>query len=449
MDQEIEIILNKCYGLLSNREYKKAEFFLVEPLKKYPESVQILGLAGLTFRFANKLDKSEQLFIKALRIDEKNIANNFNYAGLLISLKRYPEALPLMEIVINADSNNEEYLSRYGSILKSLGMKKDALNVLLKAYSLNNKNPRLNMMLSEVLLSLGDFKNGWNLYEYRFATYQYKHIGIQDPKKRWNGVANISGNEILILCEQGLGDSIHFLRYVQILKQKYIKLKVSIACKFSLCSLFEKLDLFQNVFEISLVSKFKEKFNLWIPLMSLPIYLEGNPLKDNVVFPYINFPGEFSLKRKNKNLTIGIAWKGNPNHTNDVRRSIKSLNDLREILEIKNINFISLQYGEKIPQKLNGLIRNEVPENSDFLDTAKIISQVDIVISVDTSIAHLAGAMNKNCLVLIPKINQDWRWISNKGNSIWYPNSKLFFQKKDMSWKKELLEIKNYLEVLV
>ena len=449
MDQEIEIILNKCYGLLSNREYKKAEFFLVEPLKKYPESVQILGLAGLTFRFANKLDKSEQLFIKALRIDEKNIANNFNYAGLLISLKRYPEALPLMEIVINADSNNEEYLSRYGSILKSLGMKKDALNVLLKAYSLNNKNPRLNMMLSEVLLSLGDFKNGWNLYEYRFATYQYKHIGIQDPKKRWNGVANISGNEILILCEQGLGDSIHFLRYVQILKQKYIKLKVSIACKFSLCSLFEKLDLFQNVFEISLVSKFKEKFNLWIPLMSLPIYLEGNPLKDNIVFPYINFSGDSSLKIKNENLTVGIAWKGNPNHPNDDRRSIKSLNDLREILEIKNINFISLQYGEKIPQQLNGLIRQEVPENSDFLYTAMIIGQVDIVISVDTVIAHLAGAMNKKCLVLIPKINQDWRWISNKGSSIWYPNTKLFFQKKDMSWEKELLEIKSYLEVLV
>ncbi|HQT25077.1 MAG TPA: glycosyltransferase family 9 protein, partial [Burkholderiales bacterium] len=142
---------------------------------------------------------------------------------------------------------------------------------------------------------------------------------------------------------------------------------------------------------------------------------------------------------------IGLAWKGNPLHENDDRRSLPSLSLFQPFAELENIAWVSLQKNSTEARFPPFPLVNLGEKTADFADTAAIVSMLDLVISVDTSVVHLAGALGKPCWVLLPSFKTDWRWLKERTDSPWYPSVRLFRQKHDDDWKSVVEEIREAL----
>ena len=286
-------------------------------------------------------------------------------------------------------------------------------------------------------LLTGDFERGWAEYEWRWVKSRRRHFS---NGKVWNGEP-LSGKIIFIYGEQGFGDFIQFVRYLPLLQK--MGARVILECKTALARLmvnFEGYDRLQ-IRTDDTAGTVQERFDYHLPIMSLPklfnTVLGTIPSQE----PYLT--ADKSLSRiwqnrikKGNALDVGIVWAGNPSHKGDRRRSV-SLSRFTPLKKIKEVNLYSLQ------KDAHELWTDTAPETiftfdfgkeiSDFADTAAIIENLDLIISVDTSVAHLAGALGKETWVLLP-FSPDWRWLTNRDDSPWYPTLRLFRQPALGDW---------------
>lgn len=253
--------------------------------------------------------------------------------------------------------------------------------------------------LALVYLAQGRYEEGWELYEQR-TRYQPNPIaGSGIPE--WQG-QKLKGRSLLIWPEQGLGDEIQLARYVSLLRKTG---DIVLACSPPLERLFKQL----GVRLLPMVGAVKApRTQFYIRNFSLPARL-GTTLKTIPRAPYLKAPSE---PRRGG---VGFVWRGNPEHPNDARRSLPSpqiLDPLRDVAEL-----IDLQ-----------------EPRGDFLDTAARIQALDLVITVDTSMAHLAGALGVPCWVMLPTPRTDWRWLTGRSDSPWYPSLTLYRQETPEDW---------------
>jgi hypothetical protein len=297
-------------------------------------------------------------------------------------------------------------------------------------------------------LLLGEFQRGWPEYEWRFKTRFMAAPPCAKPDWKGEGLQN---KIILVEAEQGHGDSIQFVRYLRFLKTKGAK--VILGCQPALYRLMTKCAAADLVLR---QGDLAPAFDVVIPLLSLPgifkMTLETLPAD----IPYLQAPSDSGMQaiaainRYPGILRVGLVWAGGAHNLNDHLRSLK-LDQFSDLFGIAGTKLFSLQKGDAATQLESippGIITDLAPHLEDFADTAAAIQELDLVISVDTAVAHLAGALGKPVWTLLPFV-PDWRWMLNREDSPWYPTMRLFRQSAPGDWASVIRRVSEELKALV
>jgi len=452
----------------------EAETLYKRILEKNPYHTDALHLLGV---IAHQLGKHEEAVKDISRAIQLNPVSAIYYSNLGMAydaLGKDDEATENFRKALERDFKYDKaHLAHYnlGVYFMERGDIDRALEHYNKAIELDKNFFEARWNRSLILLLLGKFKEGWDEYECRFKKEKPTDIRVFD-KPKWNG-SLLGRKRILILSEQGFGDTIHFIRYISLVKERggYVIFE----CKKELRRLFEN---FPGIDEFVEKDKGipKVEFDCYIHLMSLPgifntnfdsipnkvPYIWANPALVEK-FKDIYIPVDCTKKQEcidrdslkkcniiignlcnfNNNLKIGIVWAGNPQQENDKNRST-SFEKFRTLKDISGVSFFSLQKGEASSQLTDPKIIDLERYIADFADTAAIIENLNLVISVDTSVAHLSGAMGKPTWVLLSAA-ADWRWLLQKKDSPWYQNMKLFRQRKLGDWDSVFWEVREEL----
>ncbi|WP_373537654.1 tetratricopeptide repeat protein [Microcoleus sp.] len=412
-------------------------------------SAQKLTAVDVDFHIANALRKQGKQAEAASRYEQVIVASPnhavaHSYLGYFKQENgQIAEAIFHYNKALETNPNLSETNLYLGSALEEQGKVAEAIEFYNKAIQLCPESPNWRLRRALALLLTGNFERGFADYESRWQTQELEPRYFEQPL--WDG-SDLQGKTILLHPEQGLGDTIHFIRYASLVKQKGGK--VIVACHLSLKRLFEKV---AGIDILATKPQDLVDFQVQAPLMSLPLIL-GTTLENMPVnIPYLTVPEDckFSLESNNQ-LKVGIVWAGGPLHRKNNERSCK-LSDFVKFLDVPGASFYSLQ--KDLPARDYALLNQQQIEDLsehcvDFADTAAIISQLDLVICVDTSVAHLAGALGKPVWILLSFV-ADWRWMLDREDSPWYPTMRLFRQQKPGDWDGVGDRIKTALQHLI
>ena len=350
------------------------------------------------------------------------------------AIASFQQALKLKPSYLEAHINLGNALHEQGDLIAGIVCFENALK-------LKPSYPEAHWNLSLVQLLSGNYAAGWANYDWR-----HKKKNAQPSTQQWQGEDLRAEEQLLVISEQGLGDTIQFMRYIPYLQQKGID--VSFCPQKELHLLIKAAGIHSNPItpeQAHIISNGK-----WIPLLSLPRYLGVNQQNPIISEPYVTIKSELinrwkEILSKERMPIIGINWQGSPNaeKTNQKGRSIP-LEAFLPITKNNNLSFLSLQKGYGSEQLYNCSFRNkfvhcqnQVNDVSDFLETASIIANCDLIITSDTSIAHLAGSMGKKTWVLLKKI-PEWRWGMKSEKTFWYPSMRLFRQIERSNWHEAI-----------
>ncbi|TXH04417.1 MAG: tetratricopeptide repeat protein [Nevskiaceae bacterium] len=359
-----------------------------------------------------------------------------NAAVALVMLNQYDEAIARCEEALSINPDYPEAHHNAAIAFEKSNLSEKALASYAAAHSLVPNDLQILFNQSLLHLRLGNYTQGFKDHELRWEIKKLREKIPMIDSPRPASLEAVRGKRILLCGEQGIGDVLQFIRYAQPLTK--IAAEVHAVMPRSVVSLFG------DALSLSSVSAYGEilpAVDYFTSLMSLP-HLFGTTLQTiPAKVPYILAdPQKISeWKRRigsHEKITVGLAWSGNPKHVNDRNRSI-ALSALQPIISLPGFTFISLQQ-EMRPEDAVVAARADKllqfgEHLKDFSDTAALAACVDLIISVDTSVAHLAGAMALPLWVLLP-FSPDWRWLENRDDSPWYPTAKLFRQGKVGDW---------------
>ena len=356
-----------------------------------------------------------------------------NRGNALLDLNRLNEALASFDAALARIPNYAAALVNRGNALRSLHRAEEALASFERAIAIEPELAEAHWNKGLLCLSLGDFEAGWRGYEWRWRRDNAPSREFAQPQ--WRG-EDLHGKTILLHAEQGFGDTIQFLRYVPMVAGLGAKIILELPD-----SLVPLLDTIDGVVAIVSRDQAHPPFDLHCPLLSLAVTFGTTLATIPAPLPNLRAPAERIEKwrarlPRNEAHRIGIVWSGKPTHNNDHNRSI-ALARLAPLLSMPGFKFISLQSEIRdadlpLLAKLPALLRLE-EEIADFADTAAVIAELDLVIAVDTAVAHLAGSLGKPVWILLPYV-LDWRWMLDREDSPWYPSARLFRQTVIGDW---------------
>jgi len=375
---------------------------------------------------------------------KRDFAEAYLNRGIALKeINRFEDSLASYDKSIEFKHNYAEAYSNRGNVLKELMRLKEALLSYDKAIEIESDHADTYWDKSLALLLGGDFDKGFNEYEWR-----WKKDNFTSPKRNfsqplWLGAEDIAGKTILLHAEQGLGDTIQFCRYAKLVAE--LGAKVILEVQKPLVNLLQSLT---GVSQLVAKGSALPEFDYQCPLLSLPLafktelksipiqkaYLKSSTAKLDVWSKRL---GEKSKPR------IGLVWSGSTIHKNDHNRSL-TLNDVLKHLP-PNFEYVSLQKEVREGDKdalTNTSIKHYGDQLVDFSDTAALCDLMDIVISVDTSVAHLAGALGKTTWILLPYV-PDWRWLLDRYDSPWYSSVNLYRQDEDRQYAPVLEQVAN------
>jgi FkbM family methyltransferase len=428
---------------------------------------------GWSLHQSGRLPQAEQLYQQALAAQPKN-PNAWCYLGMLRhDQERYSEALaayrraldlqPNFPIALNNLGNTYRLMRRLDDAIAAFdraieqkpdyliafknkattlcweGRVADALRVYEQAVEFAPDDADVHKHLGIMRLLLGDFAGGWPEYDWRWKTGEIKFPQLDIP--RWDG-SPLDGKSILLTPEQGLGDTIHFIRYAAWLKERYKNCRVIFHCPQPLRQLLASCP---GIDEFVATTDNLPRIDYFAPLLHIPSVLGHTPADFPVDVPYIT-ADESLVQQWRERLAaypgrkIGLAWRGSPTHMADTMRSIP-LAEFVPLLRLKGVHFFSLQKGQPA-QELNSLagrldvidLGTSLDEKTGaFVDTAAVMKNLDLVIACDTAIAHVAGALAVPVWVGLCNV-PDWRWLASGDTTVWYPTMRLFRQTKVGDW---------------
>ena len=395
---------------------------------------------GNVFQEQGKLEESIQAYQKAIQIQPDYADTYYNLGNVLQKQGKLEESIQAYQKAIQIQPNHVDAYNDLGVIFKEKRQLDKSIQAFQKSIRLNSNFAQAHENLGMLLLLKGDFLNGWKEYEWRWRSVQ-KSQKRDFKRPLWDGTP-LDGKSILVYAEQGFGDTIQFIRYIELLPDTGTI--IIFACQPELKRLFKSIDRID-----ALVTKGEviSDFDVHIPLLSLPYIfnttLDSIPSQTPYLYSDINSDFAFILDNED-HFKVGIVWAGSSTHVNDRNRSV-NLNQFKELLSIEGCEFFSLQVGlHRADISQNGydyIIKDLGKMFNDFRDTASAILQLDLVISVDTSVAHLAGALGKEVWTLLPFV-PDWRWMFDRSDSPWYPSMTLFRQKKVGNWGDVFQQLK-------
>lgn len=420
---------------LGNME--NAEACYRQALAADPSSARALFNLGNVSREKEDFGQARDLYEQALRLDRGNgdIWNNLGFA--LHQLDDAEAALSCYQRACLLSPDTAGVYINIGNLLKEQNDLAGAVSMYARALDLNPLHPEAHHSLSLVLLSMGDFEAGWKEFEWRLqCTDTGGRAGVRTfPRPRWDG-SPLNGRRLLVYAEQGLGDTIQFARFLPRLAASGAR--IIFACYPRLIGLCRSLEDIEEIADIT--SPTLPGFDAYTALMSIP-HLTGLTLGSiPSLMPYLGTGSELSPAcqdiLRTSGFKAGVVWASN---TRNRIAAMKSL-PIRECIPLAGIDGVtwySLQAGEAAAEaeecrEAFPLVR--IPSSMDTMDvTAAVIKELDLVITVDTSIAHLAGALAKPVWTLLP-FAADWRWMAGRTDTPWYPTMKLFRQTHRGDW---------------
>jgi Tfp pilus assembly protein PilF len=437
----IEAYLKKGELLTNLKIHNEAIDCFKSALELAPGNLKILNAMGINLLEIGEAKNALGYFTQCIKVDKDN-AILYNNAGLAaFRMNRFDESIDYFNLCIKNAPTIGYFYSNRGLSFQALKKLNLAMEDYNKCISLDPKYPESYWNKSLLHLSQGNFKDGWELYEYRWQSFAKEWVRDY-PKKLWLGNESIENKVIFIYPEQGHGDFIHCFRYIALLKNLHPK-KI----------ILEVTEPFYNIItsqalEIEVIGPNAQppEFDFYSPIMSLPLRfrteISNIPNKCPYLKTNLNKNKIWEEKLINsKHLKIGLSWSGNPLHKNNHNRSM-SLDDFSELLSLP-FEFYSLQ--KEVPHEdleilNNSKIIDHQKSLHDFSDTASLIKMLDVVISVDSVIAHLAGALNKKTFLLLPE-KSSFLWMNERKDSPWYPSIKIFRQSTLGDWKKPMEEL--------
>jgi len=455
----------------------------------FPEALVNLGNA---FVNTGKFSDAIAAYVQALHLDPNNCHTYFNlgYAlsgsgNLDASVAAYRQALRLKPDFHNASNN-------LGNVLEENGQFSEAIAVYEQALQFHPQSAETHWNLGLALLLTGKFTRGWREVEWRWKWKDVPVPGRNLPQPKWDG-SDLRGRTILLHAEQGFGDTIQLIRYVPMVAQRGGRILLSCPAALS--------RLLRSGFDVEQVPQGAAfpPSDVHCPLMTLPLifdtqletipgsvpYLKADPVlieqwaarfpgyirrtssavEHEFFRPGASRPGVESENRtfaptgptrpgsddhlRTNDLRVGLVWAGSKNHPNDHNRSMK-YSQLAPLSKVTGVRFYSLQIGPAAAEIANTPAAFELIDFAadlhDFADTAALISHLDLIIAVDTAVAHVAGAMGKPVWVLLSR-KPDWRWLLDRENSPWYPTLRLFRQTRRGDWAEVMERVADALLV--
>jgi tetratricopeptide (TPR) repeat protein len=400
---------------------------------------------GCAFQTQGNIEEAIAHFQKAINLDPNYPIFHHNLGATFQIQDKLEEAIAHFQQALILDPN---YVIAYNSLGVALAQKQNfsqAIDCFNRAIELAPDNGEAHWNRGFIRLLCGDYKGGFADYEWRWIAK--KVLPRSCPQPIWSG-EDLEGRTILLHTEQGFGDTIQFVRYAPLVQQRGGN--VILECQEPLVRL---LTTVPGIKKVVARGTTLPEFDVHAPLLSLP-YILGTTLETvPAQIPYLNYDEFFSFRLDSPDpacLKVGIVWGGSPENPQNAKRSC-SLGHFFNLLHTPGIAFYSLQKEPAVVEldELSGVVPPQDLSSllGDFADTAAVIAQLDLIISVDTAVAHLAGALGKPVWVLLA-FNADWRWIVGRSDSPWYPSMRLFHQQRPGDWAELLSRVQAALQEL-
>ena len=423
-------------------------------LEIQPDYAEVHCSLGVALKELGEFDCAVASLKEALEINPDLAEAHLNLGNALKELGQLEDAVMSYHRTLEIEPNLAEAHSNLGIALHDIGQLDEAIACYQKALTIKPDLADTNVNLSLLLLSLGKYAEAWPKYEFRYhPNTKTKHVILPDlPFPRWQG-ESLDGKSLMIWPEQGFGDEIQFARYIPMLKSRGVS-RITLVCAQPLMALL------QNINGVDILVTPSKALSIphhayWTFPMSLPLHFATTVETIPAKLPYLSVLSERLDMWRNRlpkgGPNVGLVWKGNAEHKNDANRSLPGLSTLAPLWSLPGVTFVSLQKGqgedEAATPPTGQPILHLGSGIQDFADTAAIVAQLDLVICIDTAIAHLAGALGKPCWVLLSAIGTDWRWLRERTDSPWYPGViRLFRQSKAGDWATTINEVAHALE---
>jgi tetratricopeptide (TPR) repeat protein len=446
----VEALVNRGVALNALRRYDDALACYQRALRLCPDHLDALTNRGVALHDLARYEEALASHDRALALQPDFAEALSNRGNTLHELRRFDDALASFDRALALAPDFAEAHSNRGNVLQELRRFDEALTSYDRALVLRPDFADGHFNASVCRLLGGDFARGWQQHEWRWETKQLRAVKRRFAQPLWTGADDLAGKTILLHAEQGFGDTIQFCRYVPQVVERGASVIVEV--QKPLCELMKGL-----AGEAQIVPRGEAlpDFDLHCPLLSLPLAfgtrLETIPSRT----PYLTAPenkiGDWRDRLGiHERPRVGLVWAGDPRKSLpganriDRQRSLQ-FDQLAPLLEVHDCAFYSLQKGDDAQAQLRGSalchrITDWSADFHDFSDTAALIENLDLVIAVDTAVAHLAGALGKP-LWLINRYNTCWRWLLDRDDCPWYPTARLFRQDATRDWHPVIARI--------
>jgi tetratricopeptide (TPR) repeat protein len=484
-EQDILTLVEHGYQLKDSGHLEDALSVFLSAHAKDPTSCVALNAIGLLYKALNRPQDALQQFRRALEINPRHVGSLCNAAAVLTEIGEpdaaiencsraleiepgFEPALTVLALSLSSAGRHEEALTICDQLvsdnpghirlrrnraltLQQLGRFDEALADFKRIVELAPEDQQARMSLALNALLCGDFADGWLFHEARWYTgAPDRHpLAGRINQASWDGQTPLSGKTILLHAEQGYGDTIQFSRYCRMVKARGARVLLGVPA--AIRPLFRDLE---GVDELIPDQRALPSFDEHSSLMSLPLAFSTR--LDSI--PEIGAKLAASSDKLKiwrdrlgaaRRMRVAISWKGNPSHADDAKRSIQ-LDQFRSLFDLP-IEFLSIQFAvteaERLVLSNSPNVRDVSGEIRDFEDSAAVLECCDLIISVDSAPAHLAGAMDKPCWILIAQ-PPDWRWLLKREDSPWYPSVRLYRQPHAGEWATALEKLRADLSTL-
>lgn len=467
----VQTIVNRALALLREGQFDSAEVLLEtmadEPLVRQ----RVLHLRGLIALHREEDERALDLLDEAIRLDPADGEAHANLGVLLLKARQHPQALAAYAAALTLQPGNATALLGmaraltavnltdhaydafwdvrrcapddlrpvvdFAALLNDTDRNDEALTLLRDVLAQHQDYPNLHTMLAICLLARGDWLAAWTEFEWRLKEPQVSKHLLPTDRPQWKG-EDLTDKTILLQFEQGFGDTLQFVRYAPMVKARGGR--VILRAQGPLVSLMRTVAGIDDVFDSKQEAP---AFDVHVPLLSLPLIFGTQDDTVPATMPYVAADPDLVVRWRERlgahsGSSVGLVWQGNPSHAYDWRRSLP-FDRLRPLLDCPGARFVSLQVGagrSQLTEFDDGIVDAGAEiDTASFADAAAIIANLDLVITVDSAIAHLAGAMGKPVWILLAK-GSDWRWLRGRDDTPWYPQARLFRQVNPGDWSE-------------
>jgi hypothetical protein len=434
----LDEILKIANEFIEGGRLPEAEKLLDHIISSVPDSPLALHQKGVVLFRTGHHQAAAEMVERAIQLSPGAINFRRSLCPIYERLGRYDEAVRIGRESLEVDGDDLQTLHNLSVVHYRRLELDESIACAQRALALDPAAPGPHFQLAEALLLRGDFAQGWEEYEWRFKIPGAPPLMPPTDRPQWDG-APMREAKLLLIADQGFGDSIQFSRYIPKVLERCPH--VAVVADPLLHPMIRQISA-----EVDLIDRWEAcpEFSAYSPLSSLPrifgtrletiprelAYLHAEPSRSATWRARLDDLVPPGFRR------IGIAWAGRPTHNNDLNRSMR-LCEFAPLAALDGVALISLQKGDG--QKAIAEYYGRAPlfnlgaEVSDFLDTMSIIDLMDVVVTVDTAVAHLAAAMGKPAFILLP-LAPDWRWLLERADSPWYPSARLFRQRSPGDW---------------